>query len=167
MRRNTQQEIGDERKTNKSVLLTLSLLAPLLMLPIGHAQSILPANGNFTTTVTSETVSQVDNILTIHEHFSLLLTGTLSGTTTGTATVIVNLSSGEGLFFGSQTFTGTVLTASGTAQLVFAATFVGSNFHGQSTIFGGTGGLTNLKGQVAIQGIVNVSGSYSGFITLS
>lgn len=156
-----------KEKTNKSVLLTLSLLAPLLMLSMGHAQSILPANGNFTTTVTSETVSQVDNILTIHEHFSLLLTGTLSGTTAGTATVIVNLSTGQGALFGSQTFTGTVLAASGTAQVVFAATFVGSNFQGHSTIFGGTGGLTNIHGEVSIQGIVNVSGSYSGFITLS
>ena len=71
------------------------------------------------------------------------------------------------MFFGSQTFTGTVLTASGTAQLVFSATFAGSNFQGQSTIFGGTDGLTNLHGQVTIQGIVNVNGSYSGFIILS
>ena len=160
-------KIGDERKTKKSVLITLSLLVPLFLPTVGHAQSTLPASGNFTTTVTSETVSQVDNILTIHEHFSLALSGTLSGTTEGTATVIVNLSTGNGVFFGSQTFTGTVLTASGTAQLVFSATFVGSNFQGQSTIFGGTDGLTNLQGQVAIQGIVNVSGSYSGFVILS
>ena len=158
---------GCEKKTKKSVLLTLSLLVPLFLLPSGHAQSTLPANGSFSTTVTSETVSQVDSILIIHEHFSLLLTGTLSGTTAGTATIIVNLSTGQGVFFGSQTFKGTVLTASGTAQLVFSATFVGSNFNGQSTIFGGTGGLSNLHGEVSLQGIVNVSGSYSGFIVQS
>ncbi len=115
--------------------------------------------------MTSETISQVDSIVTIHEHFSLAITGTLSGTTAGTATVIVNLKTGMGVFFGMQTFTGTVLTASGAVQLSFSATFVGSNFQGQFALFGGTGGLTNLQGQGSIQGIVNGSGSYSGFVT--
>src|SRR6267143_240216 len=152
------------KQTTRSFPILLLLVAPLLLLPLGHATAIVPSSGDFTTTVTSETISQVASIVTIDEHFSLAITGTLSGITAGTATVIVNLKTGTGVFFGMQTFTGTVLTASGTVQLSFSATFVGSNFQGQFALFGGTGGLTNLHGQGSIQGIVHVSGSYSGFV---
>jgi hypothetical protein len=154
-------------KMMRRIPLLISLLTPLLLLPVGHGQSLTPASGNLVTTVTSETVSQVDNIVTIHEHFTLAISGTLSGTTDGTATVIVNLGTGNGVFFGTQTLTGTVLQHSGTVQLEFSATFVGNSFQGQSTLYGGTGGLTNLNGHVTIQGIINVSGSYSGFVTLT
>jgi hypothetical protein len=114
----------------------------------------------------------VGNILITHETFGLAFTGAFTGTTVGTVTIIVNLSTGAGIFFGVNTFTGTVTTATGTAsgsiQSPFAATFVGNNFQGRFSLFGGTGGLTNLEGQGTIQGsLSNFVGTYTVSFTSS
>ena len=164
--------IGDENKT-KSLPVLLSLLAPLLLLPLGHG-SVFPGSGTFAqTAVNSVTVTQVDDIQIIHESFDLVFTGAFTGTTIGTTTIIINLKTGTGTFSGQNTFTGTVTTSSGTAsgtlQAPFSATFVGNNFNGQYTLFGGTGGLTNVEGKGSIQGSLSPSfvGTYSGFFTPS
>ncbi len=155
------------------VLVLLSLLAPLLLLPMGHA-SVFPGSGTFAQTgVISITSSQLDGILTIHETFSLAFTGAFTGTTVGTTTIIINTKTNTGTFNGQNTFTGTVTTPSGTAsgtiQAPFSATFVGNNFQGRYTVFGGTGVLTGLEGKGTIQGSLSpsFSGTHSGFFTPS
>ncbi len=157
----------------KSLPVLLSLLAPLLLLPMGHA-SVFPGSGTFAQTgVNSITVSQVNDILIIHENFDLVFTGAFTGTTVGTTTIIINTKTNTGTFNGQNTFTGTVTTSSGTAsgtlQAPFQATFVGNNFQGQYTLFGGTGDLTSLEGRGTIQGVLNPSfvGTYSGLFTPS
>ena len=159
--------------TMKYLPVLLSLLATLLLLPVGHASSVFPGSGTFVQTGAVFTVSQVDDIQIIHETFGLVFTGAFAGTTVGTTTIIINLKTGTGTFSGQNTFTGTVTTSSGTAsgtlQAPFQATFVGNNFQGQYTLFGGTGGLTNVEGRGTIQGVLSPSfvGTYSGFFTPS
>lgn len=162
------------KATTKSIVALLSLLTPLLLLPAGHASSVFPGSGSFAQTgVTSITTSQVGKISIIHETFGLAFTGAFTGTTVGTVTIIVNLATGTGTFSGQNSFTGTVTTAAGTAsgtiQAPFSATFVGNNFQGRYTLFGGTGGLTGVEGKGTIQGSLNpsFSGTYSGFFTPS
>jgi hypothetical protein len=151
----------------------LSLFALLLMLPIGNA-SVFQGSGTFLQTgVSGVTSSQTANILTIHETFGLAFTGAFTGTTTGTVTIIINLGTGRGVFYGENTFTGSITTAagtfSGTIFAPFQATFVGNDFQGQYTLFGGTGGLRGLEGRGTIQGnlLPSFTGTYSGFFTPS
>jgi len=160
------------KATTKSIFVFLSLLAPLLLLPVGHASSVFLGSGGFSPTgqPTNITTSQVGNYLITHETFGLAFSGTFTGTTIGKVTIIVNLSTGTGIFFGVNSFTGTVTTATGTAsgtvQSPFAASFVGNNFQGRFSLFGGTGGLTNLEGQGTIQGTLNnFVGTYTASLT--
>lgn len=153
------------KNMKKLVLGPISILAVLLLIPAGHATSLVPISGGFVTTVNSQTVNQFGTILIISEHFSLAFTGSLVGTTAGKATIVVNLNTGNGVFFGTQTFTGTFLTSSGTLLMTFSATFAGTSFQGTFAAYGGTAGLTNVVGHGTITGTVNVSGSYSGQLT--
>ena len=157
----------------KYVMVLFSLLAALLLLPLAHS-SVFPASGNFSPTgpPSGVTSSQADGILIIHETFGLLFTGGFSGTTVGTVTIIMNLATNTGTFSGQNTFTGTVTTAkglfSGTIQAPFQATFAGTSFQGQYTLFGGTGGLANVEGQGTIRGnLATFIGTYAGFFTSS
>ena len=139
------------------------LLVPLLVLPTVHATQIVSGSGPFSTTVTSAVTSLVDGIAIVHETFTLSLTGFLVGTTLGTALVVIDLSTGSGVFHGMQTFTGTANGVAGSFQMSFSAEINGfTAFKGQFTILTGNGGLSNLHGQGTIAGIVNVSGTYSG-----
>jgi hypothetical protein len=139
------------------------LLVPLLTLPTVHATQIISGSGPFSTTVISAVTSLADGIAIIHETFTLSLTGFFVGTTLGTATVVIDLSTGSGVFSGMQTFTGTANGVAGSFQMSFSAEITGfTSFHGQFTILTGSGGLSNLQGQGTIAGIVNVSGTYSG-----
>jgi hypothetical protein len=149
----------------KPILGLFSLLVLLLLVPAGHATTLVPISGGFTTTVNSLTSTQFGTTLIIKESFSLAFTGSLVGTTIGTATIIVDTTTGNGVFFGTQTFTGTFEGSSGTVQIAFSASFIGPNFNGQFAVFDGTNGLANVHGQGAITGIVNVSGSYTGLLT--
>jgi hypothetical protein len=106
------------------------------------------------------------------ENFGLCFTGAFNGDTQGTVTIIVNLSTGNGVFFGQNTFTGTVITpsssASGTILVPFVATFSSGNFHGQYAIHGGTDGLSNLHGFGTIQGSVTTFiGTYTATLFTS
>jgi uncharacterized protein DUF3224 len=147
------------------ILGLFSLLAVLLLVPVGQATSLVPISGGFTTTVNSATSTQFGTTLSIKESFSLTFTGSFVGTTIGTATIIVDTTTGNGIFFGTQTFTGTFDGSSGTLQIAFSASFTGPSFNGQFAVFGGTSGLANVRGQGTLTGIVNVNGSYTGLLT--
>jgi uncharacterized protein DUF3224 len=139
------------------------LLVPLLVLPAVHAAQIVSGSGPFSTTVISSVTSLADGIAIVHETFSLSLAGFFVGSTIGTAMVVIDLSTGGGVFSGMQTFTGTANGVAGSFQMSFSAEIAGfTSFQGQFTILTGSGGLSNLQGQGTIAGIVNVSGTYSG-----
>ncbi len=100
------------------------------------------------------------------ENFGLCFTGAFNGLTTGTVTIVVNTSTGNGIFFGQNTFTGTVTTtsgsASGTVLVPFSASFSNAQFNGQYTLYGGTGGLADLSGFGTIQGsLTTFVGTYT------
>jgi hypothetical protein len=79
--------------------------------------------------------------------------------------VIVITPTGQGSFAGGGTFTGTILGRSGIVGVAFTGTFVATSqtppFTGQVTLFHGTAGLAGINGGGAIQGTINVSGTYS------
>ena len=82
----------------------------------------------------------VDGVIITTENFGLCFTGVFNGDTQGMVTIIVNLSTGSGVFFGQNTFTGTIITpsssASGTIFVPFAATFSSGNFRGEYSLHG-------------------------------
>ena len=108
----------------------------------------------------------MNGFIIITENFGLCFTGAFNGDTQGTVTIIVNTSTGNGIFFGQNTFTGIVTTSSGSASgtifVPFAATFSAGSFEGQYTLYGGTGGLANLHGFGTIQGsLTTFVGTYT------
>ncbi len=144
------------------------LLLVAILLSTAHAATVTSGSGAFSTTVTSEVTRLANRILIIDETFSLSLTGFIAGTTLGTAMVVIDLSTGRGVFQGMQTFAGTVNGVSGAFQMSFSAEVTGfSAFEGQFAISTGSGGLSNLQGQGTIAGIVNISGAYSALVVFT
>jgi len=108
----------------------------------------------------------VNGFIITTENFGLCFSGAFNGDTQGTITIIVNTSTGNGIFFGQNTFTGTVTTSSGSGSgtifVPFAATFSAGSFEGPYTLYGGTGGLANLHGFGTIQGsLTTFVGTYT------
>ncbi len=156
----------------KRITILLILLAtPLLLLtpPLAHATTCTGTDSNAFVPTGPPTVissSVVNGFSITKESFGLCFTGVFNGTTQGTVTIIVNLSTGNGIFYGQNAFTGTVTTGSGTlAGTVlspFSATFSGGNFHGGFTLYGGTGALQGLTGFGTIQGsLLTFVGTYT------
>ncbi len=157
---------GGERIVKKVGPILFLLVA--LLLSTVHAAQVMSGIGAFSVTVISAETTLADGILIIDESFTLSFTGFLVGTTLATATVVINLSTGGGVFHGMQTFTGTANGVSGTLQTSFSAEVTGfTEFRGQFVILTGSGGLSNLQGRGTIAGIVNVSGTYSGFFVFA
>ena len=160
----------------RRIILLLSLLAlpAMLVFPAGHASAtadtctgttsnaFVPTG--FPTNVVTHTVL---NFLIITENFGLCFTGAFNGLTTGAVTIIINTSTGNGVFFGQNTFTGTVTTSSGstsgTILSPFAASFSSNNqFSGGYTLHGGTSGLSDLGGFGTLQGsLTTFRGTYT------
>lgn len=164
----TELKIREVKGIVKNFGAVFFILVPLLVLPTVHATQIISGSGPFSTTVISSVTSLVDGIAVIHETFTLSLTGFFVGTTLGTALVVIDLSTGSGVFHGMQTFTGTANGVAGSFQMSFSAEITGfTSFQGQFTILTGSGGLSNLHGHGTIAGIVNVSGTYSGTFTFT
>jgi len=114
----------------------------------------------------------VDGVIITTENFGLCFTGVFNGDTQGMVTIIVNLSTGSGVFFGQNTFTGTIITpsssASGTIFVPFAATFSSGNFRGEYSLHGSNGGLSNLHAFGTIQGSVTTFvGTYAATLFTS
>src|SRR6266550_335032 len=156
------------------ILLTLLAVPVLMLLPVGHATTTTctGTTGNAfvpTGPPTNVVTSQVNGFIIITENFGLCFTGAFNGDTQGTVTIIVNTSTGNGIFFGQNTFTGIVTTSSGSIFVPFAATFSAGSFQGPYTLYGGTGGLANLSGFGTIQGsLTTFVGTYTAhFFTSS
>ncbi len=157
--------------TRPIMLLTLLAVPVLMLLPVGHATTATctGTTGNAfvpTGPPTNVVTSQVNGFIIITENFGLCFTGAFNGDTQGTVTIIVNTSTGNGIFFGQNTFTGIVTTSSGSASgnifVPFAATFSTGNFQGRYTLYGGTGGLANLHGFGTIRGsLTTFVGTYT------
>ena len=160
------------------ILLTLLAVPVLMLLPVGHATTTTctGTTGNAfvpTGPPTNVITRQVNGFIIITENFGLCFIGAFNGDTQGTVTIIVNTSTGNGIFFGQNTFTGIVTTSSGSASgtifVPFAATFSAGSFQGPYTLHGGTGGLANLSGFGTIQGsLTTFVGTYTAhFFTSS
>ena len=153
------------------ILLTLLALPVLMLLPVGHATTTTctGTTGNAfvpTGPPTNVVTRQVNGFIIITENFGLCFTGAFNGDTQGTVTIIVNTSTGNGIFFGQNTFTGIVTTSSGSASgtifVPFAATFSAGSFQGPYTLYGGISGLANLHGFGTIQGsLTTFVGTYT------
>ncbi len=103
------------------ILLTLLAVPVLMLLPVGHATTTTctGTTGNAfvpTGPPTNVVTRQVNGFIIITENFGLCFTGAFNGDTQGTVTIIVNTSTGNGIFFGQNTFTGIVTTSSGSAS---------------------------------------------------
>jgi len=148
----------------KITWIALSLLIPVLLLSGSSAATPTTVTGPFTTTATNTGVRTVDGNLIVTQTLSITTAGDFAGTLLGSDTVIL-LSSGTGTFFGSGTFTGTVLGKSGTVTVSFTGTFTGFPtlpvLQGHTVFYNGTGGLSNLEAQGTIQGVLNVGGTYT------
>ena len=121
-----------------------------MLLPLGHATTPTCTGTTSNAFVptgppTNVVTKQVNGFIIITENFGLCFTGAFNGDTQGTVTIIVNTSTGNGVFFGQNTFTGIVTTSSGSASgtifVPFVATFSAGSFEGPYTLYGGTGGL--------------------------
>src|SRR6266581_7969152 len=160
------------------ILLTLLAVPVLMLLPVGHATTTTcpGTTGNAfvpTGPPTNVVTRQVNGFIIITENFGLCFTGAFNGDTQGTVTIIVNTSTGNGIFFGQNTFTGIVTTSSGSASgtilVPFSASFSNGQFSGPYTLYDGTGGLADLGGFGTIQGsLTTFVGTYtSTFFTSS
>lgn len=153
------------------IMLTLLLLPVVLLFPVGHASTTTCTGATSNAFVptgppTNVITKTVDGFMITTENFGLCFTGAFNGDTQGKVTIVVNLSTGNGIFFGQNKFTGTVITSSGTASgtilVPFAASFSNGSFHGQYTLYGGTGGLEDLSGFGTIQGsLTTFVGTYT------
>ena len=152
------------------LLLVLIAFAVVVVLPVGHATASTctgTSNAFVPTGLPTNIVTRTVGMYTITtENFGLCFTGAFSGTTQGTVTIILNTSTGNGIFFGQNTFTGTVTTpsgsASGTILSPFAAVFRNGSFQGHYALYGGTGGLKDLAGFGTIQGsLTTFVGTYT------
>src|SRR2546425_6554410 len=126
-----------------------------MLLPVGHATTATCTGTTSNAFVptgppTNVVTSTVGGYAITKENFGLCFTGAFNGNTQGKVTIVVSLLTGNGIFFGQNTFTGTVTTSSGTSSgtilVPFVATFSNGNFQGQYTLYGGTGGLKELSG---------------------
>src|SRR5437899_6135047 len=153
------------------ILLTLLAIPVLMLLPVGHATTTTctGTTGNAfvpTGPPTNVVTRQVNGFVIITENFGLCFTGAFNGETQGTVTIIVNTSTGNGVFFGQNTLTGIVTTSSGSASGIifvpYAATFSAGSFQGPYTLYGGTSGLANLHAFGTIQGsLTTFVGTYT------
>src|SRR2546426_10902234 len=103
-----------------------------MLLPLGHTTTATctgtPSNAFVPTGPPTNVVTkQVNGFIIITENFGLCFTGAFNRDTQGTVTIIGNTSTGNGIFFGQNTVTGTVTTSSGgcsgTIFVPFAAPF--------------------------------------------
>src|SRR5207247_8408277 len=126
-----------------------------MLLPVGHATTATCTGTTSNAFVptgppTNVVTNHVNGFIITTENFGLCFTGAFNGDTQGTVTIIVNTSTGSGIFFGQNTFTGIVTTssvsASGTIFVPFAAAFITGSFQVKYTLYVGTGVPARLYG---------------------
>jgi hypothetical protein len=153
------------RRLALSMLTALSIAFGLIVPTAIAAGPPVPATGSFTQlTFEQSNVRTADGVTFFDFTATSSVSGTLSGASVASAQCVVR-ASGEGTCTSRETFAGTVLGRTGTAEFaeVLRGNFSTGSLTGSFTIVGGTGGLTNLRGQgtfVASSG----AGTYSGWV---
>ena len=130
----------------------------LLTLPMSVVQADPPMQGSGNYTITGvapdvPNIRQADGNTIIPITFFVKYTGTLEGTSTLEATLIVH-PNGLQTFQGFDTFTGKVAGVEGTmVRRAVGKIEPGLNgfIHGQGPVVSGTGGLENLRGSSTFQ----------------
>ena len=123
--------------------------------------------GDFITHSTTTGVQQVGELLFVKQDVFFSVTGGLSGTASSHDTVIINTSTGTGVFHGSGTFTGTILGRSGTIGFLFDGTFTGyptlPKLRGRIVFLPdtATGDLEGMHAHGTLEGIIDVGGTYA------
>ncbi|HEY4822483.1 MAG TPA: DUF3224 domain-containing protein [Candidatus Bathyarchaeia archaeon] len=145
------------------------LLSVLLLLVFPHpltAYATVPISGGGTIADIEEPVTtlirQANGILILQQTGAFMMTGTFSGTGETNFIFIGDMSTGRLTLHGQATFNGNVGEASGSAVLAVVGRSDGTTFTVKFTIQGGTGGLSNLRGE----GTVNVMPSGSATYTV-
>jgi hypothetical protein len=148
----------------KTIWAVSSIIIPILPASTVHAATLTTVTGTFTTSATNTGFTVADGNLIVTQTLTFIAAGGITGNFVAQDTVVL-LASGDGTFFGSGTFTGTVLGQSGASQVSFSGTFRGfptlPALQGQAIFYNGSGGLANFQAQGAIQGILNVGGTYT------
>jgi hypothetical protein len=133
----------------------------------GGRETLGVAAGDFVTHSTNTSVKQLGSKLLVSQNVTFDVTGGLSGSATAHDSVLLDRIAGTGSFFGFGTFVGAILGRSGSIDFVYAGTFAGYPALPQLTgrIFflpeTGTGQLAGVSGEGMLQGILDVSGTYS------
>src|SRR5438132_13670085 len=91
----------------------------LLCLPAAQATATQTATGTFTTTATTINVQVVNGNTVITQSLTINTIGDISGSLSGTDVAVIT-STGSGFIAGSGTFTGTILSSTGTVGTGFA-----------------------------------------------
>ena len=151
-------------------LAVLALLTPLLVLIIpSAATAAAPVSASGSVTQTSFTVTgsrDADGVT----FFTFTETDRLSGTFTGRSVLsgeCIQRSTGPILCRADETFSGTVLGESGTADFLDLISIDPNSgtFEGRFIVLSGSGGLAGIHGQGTFQG-QGTAGTYSGRLVL-
>jgi len=160
---------NEENGMRNLILCTTATCAILLV--THDAQAARPPNASGDFAVESIVVTSAEQF----EDYSLLkltavfgLEGTFDGPMTSDFEILHFGALDEPapeLFFAVGTFDGSVNGAAGTLDYVFFGVIdAAGNAEGDLVILSGSGELTNLRGQITLQGVTGVGGHYAGRI---
>jgi len=143
------------------VVLTVILAA----MPAAAAPSRIASGTISPVSSLGEVLRVADGKTFFHHTDGHVLEGTFTGTVTEDATIMVDPATGKGVASGFSVFTGGVNGMTGTIVFHIYGTVSLPGAQGQWVIYGGTGGLVNLRGQ-GTWSFANLfeEGSYTGEI---
>lgn len=140
---------------------------------VALAKAYQAISGNFTVvSVIPKSAQPAGNDCMIDADVVFSFTGSLSGSFSPALPLrivhrgpCVPLGPASETFQGQGTYSGTVATAAGAFDFNFrgSADALG-NAQAQMTLLQGTGGLSNLRGNIILTGVTGVGGTYSGTI---
>jgi hypothetical protein len=151
----------------RGILYLLPVALPLFT-PAAQATATQIATGTFTTTATTISVQVINGNTVITQRLTINALGDIVGSLSGSDVAVIT-STGSGFLAGSGTFTGTILSRTGTVGIGFAGTFspTTGQLNLQASFLAGTGTdqLTGIKGTGTIQGVFDVGGAYTFSVT--
>ena len=150
--------------SRKIAVLTSLVLGILLLTSQAFAATPTPISGSISPpTSLGDVIGVVDGFTVFHHHDSHTLSGSLSGTTSEDATIMINFSTGQGTFHGFLFFTGTANGSTGTLTLELNGVFNLPGVQGNWVIVNSGGGLSGTLGQ-GTWGFTNIAtaGFYVG-----
>ena len=145
-------------------LFLLSLLLPILSIPLASATTSTSVTGSFTASFTVLSVTSADGNTIIVVSETATLTGPFTGTRIAQGSEIIHP---DGSFnaHDTGTFTGTVNGISGTLVITGESTGLGANGAGDFVVGQGTGGLEGFHAQgpfhFTATGPTTTTGTYS------